>query len=159
MERDPNVGRSRRSGWDIEIAITAVLAVIASKKKVTGGSVETDSVLDFGGSYGDVADPELVRLGQWFFPHCAFEILDAAGQGVALTSIALVDLESAKYLTIWQVRERSWWVKKGDGLRGGMSSLPLDDFNVNGTIAAVEIGTLAQRNGVTWLLRSGDGGN
>jgi hypothetical protein len=41
----------------------------------------------------------------------------------------------------------------GDDVRGGTSKLQFEGFNVNGAIAAVYIGTFAQRNGETRPLR------
>jgi hypothetical protein len=50
-------------------------------------------------------------------------------------------------------------IKRGNDIRGGMSSLQLEDFNIDGAIAAVDVGVLIQRNGETRLLGGGGGGN
>ena len=45
-------------------------------------------------------------------------------------------------------------VKRGDDVRSGMIYVPLEGFKVKGAIAAVDIGTFAQRDGDIPLLRS-----
>jgi hypothetical protein len=66
---------------------------------------------------------------------------------MALTGVAFVVEESAKDLAILQVRGHSQPVKRGDDVRSGMICFLLEGFKVNGAIAAVYIGTSAQRDG------------
>jgi hypothetical protein len=62
-------------------------------------------------------------------------------------------------ILLYDKSERSQGLKGGDGVRGGMSSSALEDFNIDGAIPAVDIGTLVQRDGKRWLVRSGGGRN
>jgi hypothetical protein len=142
------------------VATASATAILGGKYKITAASVQIDGVLDWRSSDGDAAKPHLpLTIHQWNFRHYALEILDSDGQGMALTGIALVVLESAKDLTIWQVRECSRWIKRLDDIRNGMSIFHLENFNIHGAIAAIEIVTLAQRDGEMWLLRVGGGRN
>ncbi len=65
---------------------------------------------------------------------------------MALTGVAFVVEEPVKYLAISKVIGHSQRVKRGDDVRSGMICFPLELFEVNGAVAAVYIGTSAQRD-------------
>jgi hypothetical protein len=63
---------------------------------------------------------------------------------MALTGVGFIVTESAKELTISQVRRYSQGIKRGDDTPNRVICFPLEGFNVNGAITTVDVGMSLQ---------------
>jgi hypothetical protein len=158
MEQPSKGTGSSRTSWVIERVALTTCAPYGPNEKITASSVEIDIEELWRSSDLDGTHPNQVKdIVEENGPDCTLGILDTERPGMGFTGIALVVAEPSKHLTI-DASKRIRGLKGRDDVRSGVISVPLEGFEVNGAIAAVEIATHFQRNGDMARLRSVGGG-